>query len=248
MRKIFFIYFLIITSCSFGQKAEIENLINQIAVNEVPEKFEYYFLVPKSMEQPKIYDSLQNHRIRELGILDKEFPLNLIYEQSKENTDWKNYDLKKIKYVINEYNYQTTAPPIRKNVQFVTYNIDQSKFDSLIRNKKPSILIIKKKWYWNKKRIWSNKKFYNELVKAWKMDKKQNIEDKVYFQFSKPIFSKDRKYAKVSISINRRCSGDTFTALYSNDKGLWKKLIQYNHLKSVVSTTHSKCEEISIAY
>ncbi len=248
MRYFIIILLLIFNLNSFGQKTEIENLINQIRLYEVPENFNFYYVVQKSLSQPKEFDSLQLYQKVKLLRQDLNFPLELINLRKNENVDWKNYDLKNVKYVINEYNYQTTSPPTSKKVEFVKYNIDQKQYDSLIKSTKPHSLIVKKKWYWNKRRVWDNKKFYDELVKAWKMDEKQSIEEKVYFQFSKPIFSKDREYAKVSIFKNRRCKGNGYTALYKNDNGIWKKLIEYNPVASETSITHRRCGQISITY
>lgn len=242
MNKPAFILLLLVSSFTFGQKSEIENLINQIASNEIPENYEFYFLVSKSLEQPRIYDSIQNHQIRELRMPDKDFPLNLIYKKSEEITDWKEYDLKKSNYVFNEYNYQTTSPPTSKNVQFVKYKIDQNEYDSLIKNKKPNTLIVKKKWLWGKKRIWK------EIVKAWEKDEKESLEEKTYFQFSIPIFSENKKYARVSIFKNRRCNGNGFTALYKNENGIWIKLIEFNQVASETISTHIRCGEIIVNY
>lgn len=250
MQKPIFIILFLASLNVYGQKSEIEDLINQIANNEVPEDFEYYFLVPKSLEQPKIYDSLQNFQIKESGIpgLDfplklNDFPLNLIYSTSEEMTNWKNYDLKNVRYVSDEYIYQT-SPPRSKTVRFVKYNIDQDEYDSLMQNKKSHTLLVRKKWFWNKNRIWDNPKFHNELVKAWKIDEEQNVEEKVYFHFSKPVFSKNKKYARVSVFKNKRCKGRGFTAIYEKqDNGIWKKIIEYNRLVSGVISSHIKCEE-----
>lgn len=68
------------------------------------------------------------------------------------------------------------------------------------------------------------------------MDDMHKLEEKVYFQFSKPIFSGDNKYAIVSIFKNRRKNGDGFTALYKNENGIWKKIIEYNHVVRTVMT------------
>ncbi len=247
MKQILSIILIFLTLNLFGQKAEIEELINQIAAKEVPENFDYYFLIPKSMEQPKIYDSLQNYQIRELKMIDKNFPLKLIYEQGNNTINWKNYDLKKVEYVSDEY-VNRKSPPTKKSVRFVKYNINKKEYDSLTKNRKPHTLIIKKKWIWNKNRILENKKFHNELIKAWDIDEENNREEKIYFQFSKPIFSKDEKYAKISIFKSQRCKGNGFTALYRNENGTWKKLIEFNQLDSKVSMSHTKCGDISISY
>jgi hypothetical protein len=247
MSKLIFSIFLLVSINIYGQKSEIEELINQIAKNEVPENFDYYFVVSKSLEQPKIFDSIQNYHIEEFRTTDKDVILNLYYENNKERTDWKNYDLKNTKFVIDEYKHPTTSPPTSKNVHFVKYNINRRKYDSLLENRKPQTLIVKKKWFWNKKRIWSNKNFHKELLKAWEIDNEKNPEENIYFEFSKPIFSADKKYAKVSVFKNRRCNGGGFTALYKNVNGIWKNLIAYNPVGSVTTVTHSRCGDMSIS-
>lgn len=247
MKQTIFIISFLLTLNIFGQNSDIENLINQIAKSEVPENFEYYFLVPKSIKQPKIYYSIQNYQIRELKMTDKSFETNLLYKEYNETTDWKNYELENVRYVPSEYN-NPVSPPRSKNVRFVKYNIKPEMYDSLIENKAPFTLIVKKKWYWNKNRIWKNKRFYNELLNAWNKDKEINIEEKIFFRFSKPVFSKDKNYARIAIWKNRRCEGTGFTAVYRNENGNWKKLIEYNQLSYITTGTHSKCKEISIAY
>lgn len=248
MKKTIFILFLIITSFSFGQKSDIENLINQISNNEVPEDFKFYYLVQKSLHQPEIYDSISLYQKTTLLRQDLNFPLELTNERNNESVNWKKYSFKKVKFVLNEYNYQTTSPPTSKKVEFVRYNTDEKELERLNNNKKPHTLIIRKKWLWNKRRIWDNEKFKKELVKAWNLEEKQNLEEKIYFQFSKPIFSKNGKYARVSILKNRRCNGNGFTAIYKKNNGIWKKLIEYNRVVSEKMTTHTRCGDIAINY
>ena len=247
MKRTFLIISIFFALNLFGQKSEIKNLIDQISDYEVPENFEYYFLVTKSLKQSKIYDSLQNYQIRELKMMDKDFPVSLIYEKSDEPLNWENYGLRNVEYVPNE-KIKQTSPPTSKKVKFVKYNIEQKEYDSLTKNREPYTLIVKKKWFWNKNKIWKNDKFYAELKKAWRIDKEINIEEKIYFQFSKPIFSKNGKYARVSVFKNWRCKGLGFTALYKNDNGQWKKLVEFNQIVSQVWMSHSSCEDISIRF
>lgn len=245
MKTLTFIFSLI-TTLSFGQKSEIEELINQIAKHEVPENFEYYYLVPKSINQEKITDSLQNYQIRELKMVDKDFPENFINSKSKNETvDWKNYNLNETKLVSDKYNYNhILSPPKTKKIKFVKYNIDQNKYDSLIENKEPYTLIIKKKWYWNKNRIWKNKRLYAEFIENWKIDDKNNPEETIYYHFSKPIFSENKRYAILSFFKQRRCNGNGFTGLYRNDNGIWKKVMEFNQIGSESYSSHIRCEEI----
>ena len=249
--NLFIIVSIFLTLNLFGQKSEIENLINQIAYDEVPESFDYYFLVPKSLEQPKIYDSIQNYHIEEFRTKDKDTITALFYQKAENEieVDWNNYNLEKAKCVnYKKGDYQPTSPPTRKNIQFVRYNIGQKEYDSLTKNRKPHTIVVKKKWLWRKNRFWENKKLHNELIKAWEIDEAIHKEEKFYFSFSKPLFSKDKKYARISIFINRRCDGYGFTAIYKKDNGIWKRILDYNYSSSLVMMTHASCGDILISY
>ncbi|WP_422104029.1 hypothetical protein [Winogradskyella sp.] len=245
MTKLSFIL-LLISSLSFGQKTDIQELINQVAKAEVPENFKYYYLVPKSLEQENIYDSLQNYQIRELKMVDEDFSETFISTQSKKETvNWKNYNLNKSKLVADAHNYNNRlSPPQTKKIKFVKYNIDEKEYDSLVEYKEPYTLIIKKKWYWNKNRIWKNKRLYAKFIENWKMDDKNNPEETIYYHFSKPIFSKNKRHALLSFFKQRRCNGNGFTGLYRNDNGIWKKLIEFNQVASETVSTHIRCEQI----
>lgn len=248
MKQTFILISFFLSLNLFGQKSDIENLINQIAQFEVPENFKYYFLVPKSLEQEKIKDSLQNYQIWKLNKVDMDFSENFIYtEPEKDNVNWRDYDLDRVNYVSDENNYyQTFFPPKTKKIRFVKYNIDQKKYDSLVQNKEPYTLILRKKWFWNKKNIWNNKKFYDDFVNNWEMDDQNNPEETVYFHFSKPKFSENKKYAIVTVKILRRCNGHGFTALYRNDNGIWKNVIEFNQVRYRTVTTHTSCEDIKM--
>ncbi|MGS2727938.1 hypothetical protein ACU8DI_15135 [Psychroserpens sp. BH13MA-6] len=237
---------LSVSSIVFGQKSDIENLINQVATNEIPENFKYYYLVSKSIEQEKIDDSLQNYQIRELKIVDEDFSESFVNIQPKKETiNWNNYTLNKSKIVSYESNYHNTlSPPQSKKIKFVKYNIDQNKYDSLIKNKEPYTLILKKKWHWNKTRIWKNKQLYAEFIENWKIDEKNNPEESIYYHFSKPIFSENQRYAILTFFKQGRCKGNGFTGLYRNDNGIWKKVIEFNQVESITVSTHIRCEEI----
>ncbi|MFD1064118.1 hypothetical protein ACFQ1Q_12745 [Winogradskyella litorisediminis] len=246
MKQNLFIISFLLTVNVFGQKSDIEILINQIAKQEVPKHFDYYYLVPKSLEQRKVKDSLQNYEINELQRIDKNFPQKFINTKPKnEIVSWQKYSLENAKLVSVEYDYyKTLAPPNTKRIKFVRYNIEDKELDSLIENKEPYSLIVKKKWLWSKNRIWKNKKYYDEVINIWKTDDINNPEQTVYFHFSKPIFSKNKKYALVSVLKSRRCSGSGFTALYRNDKDIWNKVKKFNRYETKSSSSHIPCEDI----
>jgi len=236
MKQILFIVLILYNLNFFGQNSDIENFINQVAKIEVPENYEYYYLIPKSLEKSVIHDSLQNYQIRELKISDKDFPTNIIYKELVETIDWKNYNLQNVRYVSSEYK-NPISPLENKNVQFVEYKIEAKVYDSLVRNNEENSLLVKKKWFWNKSRIWKNKKFYKELVTASNIDYKINYEKEIFFQFSKPLFSEDKKYARITICKNRSFNGNGFTAIYKNDNGIWIKLIEYNRFAYAIAYT-----------
>lgn len=242
-RKIFFILILFTFNIS-GQTKETENLINQIANDLVPDNFDYYYINPVSLKE-RINDSLQYFHLLKLKLVDKEFPIDLAYTPYHETTNWKEYNLKNVKFPSDEY-HNKSSPPNSLEVKFIRYNIPEKTYDSLVAIKTPHTLLVKKKWYWNKNKIWTNNNFRTELYKAWEKDKKINIEEKVYFNFSKPLFSNDKKYARVSVEVIKRCNGYGFTAIYAMIKGKWKNLIEYNETKINSFSTHRKCEEIMI--
>jgi hypothetical protein len=245
MKRTLFLITVFFTLNFYGQKEEIESLINQIVLKEVPKSFEYFYLVPKSLEEPEKYDSIQVGKIRELRLLGKEFPSHLIHERTGETVDWEKYDFNNVRFVSKE-NLGRTSPPTSKSIVFVKYGIDRKKYDSLVDNIEPHKIVVKKKWFWNKNKYWKNKKLYKELVKAWELDEERNLEEKLYFQFSKPIFSKDKKFAKLTIRKNWRCDGTGFTRLYRNVNGKWKKLVEFNQVRTMVSMSHSRCGNVII--
>lgn len=61
-----------------------------------------------------------------------------------------------------------------------------------VLNKKTYTLILKTKWFWNKKRIWNNEKFYNNFIEIWKKGDKLNPEESVYFHFSRSLFLENK--------------------------------------------------------
>lgn len=244
MKLLFFILSISSTLSLFGQKQEVENLINQIAAEEVPDNFKYYFLVPKSLEQPQRNDSLQNYELRELKMKDKDFSEHILYKEQKETIDWRNYSLNNVHYTSGVDN----RPSKVKKVKFVNYNIDPKKYDSLNNNKEPYTLILKKKWLWNKKRIWNNKAFRDLFLKTWKEDDINHPEEAVYFHFSNPVFSENKKFAVISVSTQKACTGRKFTALYINENGAWQKLNEFNQYRTAIYSTHINCEDIRIDY
>ncbi|WP_291967823.1 hypothetical protein [Maribacter sp.] len=229
----------------FGQDSMTTSLVESVIDHNFPKDFEQYLLFKEGLEEPIINDSLQKYQIRELKLLDNNFPLDLIYKSNEKTIDWTNYSLKNVKY-LSSNKYKRFSPPLAKSIIFVKYNISHEKYDSILRNKKRHSIVVKKKLLWNKNKIWENKKLNEELVKAWEIDEEINEEDNIYFQISKPIFSKDYKYAKTFVFENHRCKGEGYTLLYRYHNESWKMLLRYNFVSSKIWTSHAKCGKIQI--
>ncbi|MFV1449070.1 hypothetical protein VBZ51_07980 [Maribacter sp. HS] len=229
----------------FGQDSMTTSLVESIIDNDFPKDFGHYLLFKEGLKEPIINDSLQKFQIRELKLLDNNFPLDLIYRSNEETIDWTNYSLKNIKYLSSD-EYKSFSPPLGKSIIFVRFNIKRGKYDSILRYKKHHTIVVKKKLLWNKTKIWENKKLNEELVKAWEIDEEINAEENIYFQISKPIFSKDHKYAKISIFENQRCKGEGYTVLYRYHNETWEMLLRYNFVSTKIWTSHAKCGNIQI--
>ena len=120
-------------------------------------------------------------------MVDKEFPIDLAYTPYHETTNWKEYNLKNVKFPSDEY-HNKSSPPNSLEVKFIRYNIPEKTYDSLVAIKTPNTLLVKKKWYWNKNKIWINNNFRTELYKAWEKDKKLISKKKYILTFQNHFF------------------------------------------------------------
>lgn len=167
---------------SFGQKNNIEILINQIYTDVVPENFEYYNLVDSSFTMDFNKYSILPEELTFLKTEYKDFPYEEFIQNNKISSiiNWRDYHLEKAKiYSIDSIpKFQTQM----QLTQFVPYKINQDKLDSLNRTKKYYEVIVPIK------KNWSNKKIEKEIEKAWKARVKYvKVENQIYFRFSTPI-------------------------------------------------------------
>ena len=66
------------SSFLFGQKAEIENFINEVIFNELPNNFRFYHLFPKSIEHPLMEYPFTDYRISKIKLTHPDFPLSFV--------------------------------------------------------------------------------------------------------------------------------------------------------------------------
>lgn len=230
-----------------GQHTAIENLVNQIAAIEIPEDFDYYFLLPTSGKTPKISDSTKTACFKKLQKIDHNCPKDIVTKRPKKSIDWSSYALNNAVYVGNKHTFLQT-PPTSKTIQFVNYHISQTTYDSLVAHKKPHTLIIKKKWFWNKNRIFKNNAFQNILTQAWNTDEIINKEENIYYQFSTPVFSEQHQYVKFFIIEHQRCIEKTCMLIYKDQDEVWTKLFEFELSSTPVESIDNQCGKIVIEF
>ena len=233
------------SSFLFGQKAEIESFINEVIFNELPDNFRFYHLFPKSIEHPLMEYPFTDYRISKIKLAHPDFPLSFVARTDSEIVDWRDFDLENVRFLKKESTY-FQSPSRTKYVLFVDYGISGKEYDSLFNQKESYEIIVRKKRSWKTENIWKNKKFHDELVRAWEIDEERNPEKTVYYQISTPIFSDDFQYAKISLSSKGRCGDATFSSIYEKVDGKWKKLKEYIHRWVRVGFSHGNCEDMSI--
>ncbi len=230
LRILFTIILSLLYFDSFSQKSDIENMINQIAIKEIPNDFRYYYVFEKSIivdtsyfckscKTKKINNILKNEVLK----IDPNIPTEIFNEYVDTVLNWNRYHFKNVKFVSN------SSPSYHKKIY--TLNRNTNKLDSLIKNKKPQTLFIRRKWFWSKKRVWK------EVKKAWKKDEEINIEDKVFYSFSYPIFSSDGNYAKITIEKKYIWNGTRSTFIYRFKNGTWEKVFEYIGMQSKLSVS-----------
>lgn len=224
------IYFLgvafVFTSSVSAQHDVVEELIQQVVKDEVPSHYAYFYLLPQSYKEKTTTEIIPLYKSEELSRNDLSIINSFSLEYPTETVDWRNYNIKKVKYPTTYP--AVTRPPELGEIVFVKYNMTDDTFTNLYKNKKPHVLFVKKKWFWNKKNLRKNKKFREQLEIAMLLNNKLHEEENIYFQFSKPVFSKDMKYAKVSVLKNKKSCSHGHTSVYKMVAGSWIKVMEFN--------------------
>lgn len=214
MQRLFVIILsLFLTTKLYGQKSEIENLINQASKKVVPTNFEYYNLIDSSFISNFGEHSLEPRKLKELLKEHPDFPLEKFIKTQKDRyiLNWADFNLKNAKI----YPY-ATIPKFESQIRIVQlrpFNTPKPLLDSLKKSKKYNEIIVPVKRYWSEKRI--NK----ETEKAWEdYSNSVKTENKVFFQFSTPIFVDN--YAIISLNTSGGGSQCIFKKI--NDK--WERI------------------------
>ncbi|WP_162276881.1 hypothetical protein [Mucilaginibacter pedocola] len=177
-------------------------------------KAKFYYLYKKgvNIEFDKWdFDILQNEKE-----LLKDVPVHDFIEAIENDTssiDWSNYHLTNAKCVLQK--------PVKYSYSY--------KITKIVAYKAPDSVVqqIRADGYvpFRYKGNMSKKRYEKEMNKALeRYEKEMPVEDKDLYRFSKPVFSKNRRYAL--ISLNGSGSGCLYIFRYTD--GAWAKLYKFN--------------------
>ena len=237
MRGSIFILFCLISSTCFGQD-RTSDLVNALVRDlELPDSANYY-LVENSLWSLKITDTLIfNFPKRELYSKNPDLPDMLLGQIETNEVNWKNYNLNSATLITEKQGNQIIKSI--KDVIFVDQDISNDELETLNKGLNLGTFIVKRKKNCSDKELWSQvEKAWNEIPQ-WK---------KLYYCISAPVFSKNYKYARVAVSKNRKCSGETIVYLYKNENNNWTKIAEFFKDSYGVWTSHVKCEDLTVFY
>lgn len=210
---------LIFNLFCFGQKSEIESVVNSALPMVVSENFQYFNLLDSGLNTE--FDSNIMDR-KEAESLQSQFPdfnyeefLSLAQNDSA-IVDWNDFDIKNAK--VYAYEDIPAFKNVVRNYHLVSSDISKDDIQRLIQNKHAQELIVPVKKTWNQKRIQKEcESTYSKLTKSIKP------EDKTYFWASKPLISKNG-YAM--LTVNEGAKGATY--LFKKIGNQWKNIYVFN--------------------
>ena len=217
MRNIYLIPLLFFTCSFFAQKNEVKSLLEACIKDVVPSDFEYFNLVDSSFTMELDKYSLNDIDDKSFLNEHQDFELLQFLEnlKSTKKLNWNSFNLPNAKiYSIDSI--PKFSENLRTNVIIINENNSEIVVD-FINHKQLRLVTGKSK---------TKKEIDEAIVKAWEnFDKAIRKENKVYFKFSTPIFSDDKKYAL--IKINNSGSGKYY--IYRKEKSSWVKIYTFGY-------------------
>lgn len=236
--RIFFLFCCFnIFNYSFSQENDVVAVLNSFVKYEVFDHFNHFYLNDQSLVLPKEKITLYKLQKRNLLLKYPDFPLQLLDTATTNVLHWKVFNIEKAKY----HSDATTKshPKDLYTVHFITYKTSQKELDILQKNRKPYTFYIK-----NNKR-WSDTERKIKSGRVWDSLRKSQLEERYYFHISTPIFSKNRKYARVIHRIETTCGYRNSVTFYKKQTNMsWKCILEVDYGASEKRVrTHIRCDD-----
>ncbi len=218
MKSIFLIFFLSYQITAKGQNNVLREFVNQVAKEVILNNANYYNLIDSSFVIKLDKYTFEDDTKSFLKSYP-DFPLELTQRVSDSTIiDWKKLQLENVKYYSNNNLPRHYSASLRIS-RIADAKFNQNQIDSINNGIPSSELFVKIKPKWKQKRI------QKEYQKAWdRNDKIISKENNVYYTFSTPQFSVDKKYAIISIKIG---SSGSILIFKKTEVG-WKKIYKFN--------------------
>ena len=191
----------------------ITSFVNTVYTEVVEPEMKFYYLNEKGIN-PR-FDKYDLSELRNDKEIQDEIPLEefiSVIASDTSSINWNNYALIKAKCVKKRINNYTHSYRI---INILPYNTSDSVITQK-RNKGIVSVLVKKGM--------SKKRIQAETDKAiQKYEQSFSAEDKAYYTFSKPVFSKNRDFAL--ISLNRSYTGCIY--IFKLVNGKWTKKFVY---------------------
>ncbi|MEN2415333.1 hypothetical protein [Flavobacterium mesophilum] len=215
----------------YGQNADFVKMINLIIEEIKPPNFRYINLEEENLIEKEFDYSIQDYQKREILVKDSLFPIELITAPKKEKNriNWKNFKINNCK-ICSEKDCER----IVTNSKYFIEVKSKSKYDSIVNLMIPNVvvLLIDPKWGKHKKEL-EIKKATQETERI-----KQNIEDKLYYSFSIPVFSENKKYFRITIYEDKKNKGEGSTKIYKIENDKLVEIFEYNRWSTLRTTVN----------
>jgi hypothetical protein len=238
MNRIFFLFCCFINiSNLFSQENDVVAVLNSFVKYEVFDHFNHFYLHDKSLVLPKEKITLYKLQKRNLLLKHPDFPLQLLDTATTNMLNWKVFNIKKAKY--HSDTATESYPKDVYTVNFIPFKTSQKEFDSLQKNRKPYTFYVKNNKYWSDKNRWL------KAYKTWDSIRKSGGEERYYFYIGVPIFSKNRKYARVIHRTETTCGYKSSVTFYKKQTNMsWKCILELDYGASEKRVrTHVRCDE-----
>lgn len=211
---------LILNLTCFGQKSEIESLVNSALPLIVSEDFEYFNLLDSGLNTE--FDSfiMNKNEAEALRVKYPDFSYEEFLSLAQNDSaivDWNDFNIKNAR--IYSYEDIPAFKSLVRNYHLVPFGTSSKDLKNLNQSKHPHEIVVPVKKHWDQQRI--QKECENASSKYIKSMKQ---EDKTYFWFSKPLISKN---GFAIITLNEGGKGATY--IFKKINNNWQNIYTFNY-------------------